>query len=291
MPQVAPPTNADDRSDRFQALLKPVLLYPLLILVAILWAGPMLWMLVTSLKPESEIYKATIDWIPDNPTLDSYRKLFADFPVLLWFRNSIIVSAITTFLTVFLSALAAYPLARMKFRGGKVVLFVLLSTFLLPYELMLVPLFLGLNRLGISDTFFSLSVPPVANALPIFILTQFFRHVPKELEEAAIIDGCSRVSFFFRILLPLAAPALATVTILTFVTSWNNFFWPLIVSNSVATETLPVGIAKLVAGTSMSSQQGVIMASAVVATVPAIILFLLLQKHFVKSVASTGIRG
>jgi multiple sugar transport system permease protein len=289
---------ADQRSHRigfasasFRSIATKMLLYTTLALVAIIWAAPILWMLASSFKPAEEIYRVPIDWIPDNLTLDAYQHLFAEFPIWAWFRNSLIVAATTTAITVSFAALAAYPLARMRFKGRQVVMIMLLSTFLLPYELLMVPLFLGLNSLGISDSYFSLAVPPAANALAIFILTQFFQNLPRELEEAAIIDGCSRLGFFFRILLPLSLPSLATVSILTFVASWNNFFWPLIVSNSSATQTLPIGLAAMVAGSGMSMKQSVIMASAVVATVPSVIFFFLLQRFFVQSVATTGIRG
>lgn len=268
-----------------------ILLYLILAIVAAIWAVPIIWMLVSSFKPADEIYRVPIDWIPDNPTLDAYQQLFAEFPMGMWFRNSLLVASITTAITVSFAALAAYPLARMRFRGRQVVMILLLGTFLLPYELLLVPLFLGLNKLGISDSYFSLAVPPAANALAIFILTQFFQNLPRELEEAAIVDGCNRLQFFFRILLPLSLPSLATVSILTFVASWNNFFWPLIVSNGPDTQTLPVGLATMVAGAGMSMKQSVIMASAVVANVPSVLVFLLLQRYFVQSVATTGIRG
>jgi ABC-type glycerol-3-phosphate transport system permease component len=157
--------------------------------------------------------------------------------------------------------------------------------------LLFVPLFLGLNRYGLVDSLFSLTVPASANAFGVFLLTQFFQAVPKELEEAATIDGCSRFGFFWRILLPLTKPGLATVAIFTFVASWNNFFWPLIATNSDATRTLPVGLATLVGGAGMSMKQSVLMASAVAATLPTALFFLALQRHFVRGIAATGVKG
>lgn len=266
-------------------------LYLLLLLVLVLWGAPMLWMLVSSIKPESEMFKYPITWWPDHPTLQYYVLLFERFPMLTWFRNSAVVAVFTTILTLIVDALAAYPLARMEFRGRKVVLVIILATFLMPFELLIVPLFLGLSRLGITDSFFSLSVPMAANAFGVFLFTQFFASVPRELEEAATIDGCSRWGFFWRVLIPLARPAIVTVTILTFVGSWNNFFWPLIVSNSDETRTLPVGLASMVGGAGMSMQQGVVMASAVMATLPAVVVFLLLQRFFVQGVATSGMKG
>jgi ABC-type glycerol-3-phosphate transport system permease component len=266
-------------------------LYILLIVVAVLWGAPLMWMIVTSIKPESEIYAYPPKWWPDAPTLEAYGALFQRFPMLDWFRNSTIVALITTLLTLAIDALAAYPLARMDFRGRRLIMSVIFATFLLPYELLFVPLFLGLNNFGLVDSWFSLSVPASANAFGVFLLTQFFQAVPKELEEAAVLDGCSRLGFFFRILLPLTKPGLATVAIFTFVASWNNFFWPLIATNSDETRTLPVGLATLVGGAGMSMKQSVLMASSVVATLPTALFFLVMQRHFVRGIAATGVKG
>jgi ABC-type glycerol-3-phosphate transport system permease component len=266
-------------------------LYFLLLFVTVLWGAPIVWMFVTSLKPEAEIYRYPLTWLPERPILDYYFLLFERFPMWQWFRNSLIVAIWTTLLTLVVDALAAYALARINFRGRRVVMIAILATFLMPFELLLVPLFLGLSRLGISDSFFSLSVPMAANAFGVFLLTQFFQTLPQELEEASILDGCSRFGFFWRILLPLSRPALVTVAILTFVGSWNNFFWPLIVTNTDATRTLPVGLATLVGGAGMSMQQGVVMASAVVASVPTMVMFLVLQRYFVEGIARSGLKG
>lgn len=271
--------------------LRRTLLYGLMILVGLLFAAPFAWMLVTSLKPESEIFSYPPSWIPDRPTVEYYFGLFERFALGAWFRNSMIVAVITTVLTLAFSSLAAYPLARMRFKGRKVVLLIILATFLLPYEILLVPLFLGLSRAGIVDSYFSLAVPPAANAFGVFLLTQFFRGLPTGLEDAAMVDGCTRFGFFWRILLPLSKPALATVAIFTFVTSWNNFFWPLIVTNSDATRTLPVGLSTLVAGAGLSQSFGILMAAAAVATVPALVFFLIFQRYFVRGIATSGMKG
>jgi len=271
--------------------LRRTLLYILMITVAVLWGAPLLWMIVTSLKPDSEIFSYPINWIPKAPTLEYYFRLFERFPLLLWFRNSLIVASITTSLSLVVDILAAYPLARIPFRGRRIVLLIILSTFLLPREILLVPLFLGLSRAGISDSYFSLAVPAAANAFGVFLLTQFFQTIPMELEDAALIDGCSRLRFLWRILVPLSGPALASVAIFTFVGSWNEFFWPLIVTNSDATRTVPVGLATLVAGAGMGQRFGIIMAAAVTATLPAAAFFLLLQRYFVRGIATTGLKG
>ncbi len=282
----------DQRSNRAgKSLGGHTLAYVLMVVVTALWGAPILWMLVTSIKPESEIYAYPPAWIPDQPTLEAYGALFQRFPMLTWFRNSAVVGILTTVLTLAVDALAAYPLARMQFPGRRVIMGVIFATFLLPYELLFVPLFLGLNSYGLVDSIFSLTVPASANAFGVFLLTQFFQAVPRELEDAATMDGCGRFGFFWRILLPLTKPGLATVAIFTFVASWNNFFWPLIATNSDETRTLPVGLATLVGGAGMSMKQSVLMASAVVATLPTAIFFLALQRHFVRGIAATGIKG
>jgi len=267
-----------------------LLLYALLILLALIWGAPFLWMFVTSLKPQDEIFRQPVDWIPDAPIIEYYVRLFESFAMGAWFRNSLIVALATTALTLLVNVLGAYPLARMDFRGKRLVLLVILSTFLLPGEILLVPLFLGLSKLRIVDSYFSLAVPPAANAFGLFLMMQFFRTIPFELEEAGVLDGCSRFGLLWRIFLPLSGPALATVAIFTFVRSWNDFFWPLIVTNSDATRTLPVGLATFV-GRGLSMNFGIIMSSAVVATVPAILFFLLLQRYFVRGISTTGLRG
>ena len=278
-------------TDRWGSVPEKLLLYAIALVVAIVWGAPFVWMLVTAIKPESEIFRYPIEWLPDDPTFEYFVVLFDRFAMGAWFANSLIVAVITTVVTLVVASLAAYPLARLQFRGKAILLLVVLATFLLPYELMFVPLFLGLVELGISDSYFSLAVPPAANAFSVFLLMQFFKAVPKELEESAIMDGCSRFAFFWRILLPLTWPGLATVAIFAFMTSWNNFFWPLIVTNSDATRTLPVGLAAMVGGAGMSMKQGIAMASALVATLPAVVFFLMLQRYFVRSIATTGIKG
>jgi len=276
---------------RLARLVRGCLLYGLLALVTVLWGAPFVWMVVTSLKPESEIFHFPIVWLPVHPTASYYTNLWGEFALFSWFRNSAIVAVSTTVLTLVLDSLAAYPLARIEFPGRKVVLLVILATFLLPAEIQYVPLFLGLSHLHISDSYFSLSVPPAANAFGVFLLVQFFRTLPLELEDAATIDGCSRLGFFLRVLLPLSRPALVTVAIFTFVGSWNNLFWPLIITNSDATRTLPVGLSTLVAGSGMAMHFGVLMAAAAVATVPAVLFFLALQRYFVQGIATTGLKG
>jgi len=175
-------------------------------------------------------------------------------------------------------------------RGRRILLLIILSTFLLPGEILLVPLFLGIIKFKLANTYFSIAVPAAANAFGVFLMTQFFLTIPVELEEAGRLDGCSRLGLLWRIFIPLSKPVIATVAIFTFVRSWNDFFWPLIISNTDATRTVPVGLAVFV-GAGLSMRFGVIMASAAAATIPAVIFFLLLQRYFVRGISTTGLQG
>jgi ABC-type glycerol-3-phosphate transport system permease component len=182
----------------------------------------------------------------------------------------------------------------MRFRGQQWIFLLILSTILVPVHITIVPLFLGLAKLRLTDTYFSLIMPTVANGFGIFLLRQFFQGIPQELEEAAVIDGASRLGVLVRVVLPLSRPALTAVAIFLFILSWNDFMWPLIVTNSDATRTLPVGLAASLAGTVSGgaiAYYGMSMAGSVLATVPALLIFLALQRYFVQGIALTGLKG
>lgn len=256
--------------------------------VAIIWGAPLLWMLSTALRDRSEVFTSEPRWIPNEPTVDAFGSALADYPLLDWLRNSLTVACITTILSLIVSVLAAYPLARHRFRGRGVLIVVILATFLIPFEIHAVPMFLGLAKLGIVDSIFSLAVPPVVSAFNVFLLMQFFKGIPYELEHAATIDGASRFRILVSILLPLSKPALVTVAIFTFATSWNSFFWPLIVTSTDETRTLPAGLATLVAAEGAGTDFTVLAAASVVSAVPAVAFFLAFQRYFVRGIATTG---
>jgi ABC-type glycerol-3-phosphate transport system permease component len=204
------------------------------------------------------------------------------------------VAAGATVLGLAVSIPAAYAFARMRFRGQQWVFLLILSTILVPVHITIVPLFIGLAKLKLTDTYFSLIMPTVANGFGVFLLRQFFQNIPQELEEAATIDGASRLGILIRVILPLSRPAVTAVAIFMFILSWNDFMWPLIVTNSDATRTLPVGLAASLGGTvggQAISYYGMSMAGAVLATVPALLIFLLLQRYFVQGIALTGLKG
>jgi len=277
---------------RLSHITQRVLLYASLIVVGVVWAIPFVWIVVSSLKVEKNILTYPVRWIPDPFTLENYREVLDRFPIDQWLLNSFIVSFSTVLLSLIAVCLGAYALARMEFRGRKFVYMLILASFLLPTDVTLVPLFLGFSKLKVLDSYFSLISVGIADAFNLFLLTQFFQTFPKELEDAARIDGCSRLGVLRHMLLPLSKPALVTAALFSFFTSWNNFTWPLIAVDSDAHRTLPVGIATFIAAAEgWATFYGVIMAGAVIACIPGLIAFFLLQQYFVQGIATTGIKS
>ena len=269
-------------------------LYALMALVLVAWVGPLLWLLSTSLKPEGQILSLVPRWIPQTFTLENYRDVLEKYQLVRWGVNSLVVAAGATILGLVLSVPAAYAFARMRFRGQQWLFLLILSTILVPVHITIVPLFIGLAKLKLTDTYLSLIMPTVANGFGVFLLRQFFQNIPQELEEAAIIDGASRLGILLRVVLPLSRPALTAVAIFLFILSWNDFMWPLIVTNTDATRTLPVGLAASLGGTVGGqgiAYYGMSMAGAVLATLPALLIFILLQRYFVQGIALTGLKG
>lgn len=274
--------------------LRLILTYLLLTLIGIFFLAPLLWMLSTSLKQPSEYFTQDIRWIPQNPTLEHYRDLLgssesAQAPVRRWFLNSVIISSAATLLIVSIDALAAYAYARLNFRGKNLIFSILLLTLFMPGIMFLIPNYITIHKLGLLNTYPGVFLPGLASVFGVFFLRQFFSTLPTELEEAARIDGANQFQIFFRIILPLARPALATLAIITFLSSWNDFLWPLLVMTDVERQPLPVGLATLQGA--YISEYGTVMAGAVIVAAPVLLLYILLQRYIVKSVATTGLKG
>ncbi len=273
-----------------RGLLGKVLLYTVLIFFAFFFLLPLLWMGVTALKPAGEWLLP--NWIPQRPTLENFTAIFSNpsLPVLRWFINSAAVATVFTALVLLLDSLAAYAYARMDFPGRNILFGLLISTLVMPAIIFLIPNYLTVATLGGLNSYWGIFAPGLAGVFGVFFLRQFFLSLPKELEEAALIDGAGIWTIFFRIVLPLSVPALSTLGIITYLASWNDFLWPLlIVGNDPLKQTLPVGLAKLQGA--YVFQYGQLMAGAVIAALPVLILYLTLQRYIVQSVASTGLKG
>ena len=276
---------------RSQRIIRLTITYILLGFVAVLILVPILWMLSTSFKPKSQWFLPEIHWIPVTFTWDNYTKILNNprLPMGRWFTNSVMVALGSTAAILTVDALAAYAYARLEFPGRRVLFGLLLATLFLPGIMFLVPNFLLVNRLHLINNYGGVILPGLAGVFGIFFLRQFFESIPKELEEAAQIDGASVWQTFFYVVLPLAKPALATLGIITFLGSWNDFLWPLLVLRDRTMLTLPPGLRTLQGA--YTSEYGQMMAGAAIVAVPVLILYVIMQRYIVESVATTGLKG
>jgi multiple sugar transport system permease protein len=277
--------------NRKKGLLQRVILYAIMIVIALIFLMPILWMLSTSFKPTSQLFSQQIEWIPKTFTLDNYSKLFSNeqVPVARWFLNSLAIATIATVLTLTVDSLAAYAYARMEFPGRRVLFGLMLMTLFVPGFMFIIPNFLTINFLHLINNWAGVILPGLAGVFGLFFLRQFFEGLPKDLEEAAMIDGANQFQVFYMVVLPLSRPALATLAVITFLASWNDFLWPLLILKDRAIETLPPGLRTL--QSSYTAEYGLIMAGAVVVAIPVLLLYVILQRYIVQSIASTGLKG
>lgn len=260
--------------------------YLVLIFIAILSAGPFLWLISTALKSSGEnIFAYPPSFIPEHFSLSSFIGVWKEVPFNLYLWNSFIVSAATVFLNLILSSLAAYPLARMKFKGKNFIFYAILATIMVPFQVIMIPIYLITIKLGLVDTvspfagYLGLILPFAVNAFGVFLMRQAFMSIPKELEEAAVMDGCNVYQIWFRVFMPLVKPSLATLAIFTFVGCWSEFLWPSIILSKESMYTLPVGINNL--QSAFSSNWRYIAAGAIISTIPILVFFLALQRYFI----------
>ena len=277
--------------NRNRKLLWRTVTYIILALIALVFLMPLVWMLSTSFKPKAEWFTREIYWIPRTFTLENYTRILSNSttPINRWFVNSIILAVITTVLTLIIDSLAAYAYARMEFPGRRVLFAILLATLFLPGVMFLVPNFVTVYRLGLLNSFPGVFLPALASVFGVFFLRQFFESIPNELEEAAQIDGATAFTTFYQIALPLAKPAMATLAVITFLASWNDFLWPLLILKERSLQTLPPGLRTLQGA--YTSEYGQMMAGAAIAAVPVLIIYIALQRFIVQSVATTGLKG
>jgi len=262
------------------------LMYVLLIAVAAFFVLPLVVVISASFKYAAEIFTDP-GILPADPGFENYTALFARAEFLTWFRNSAIVSTVGTLVTLAITSLSAYAFARIDFPFKNLLFGLLITTLVLPGVMFLVPQFKLIADLGLYDTLPALILPGLAGLFGVFFMRQFFLGLPLELEEAAYVDGASRLRTFMAVALPLAGPALATLAVITFLAFWNDYLWPVIICNDNC--TLPAGLRLL--QRQYTGDPGLVMAGATVAAVPVLLLYLLLQRYIVQSVASSGIKG
>lgn len=267
-----------------------LVLYLLLSLIALMMLFPLLWLLSTALKsPQENLFQLPPQWIPQHPTLENFVTVWTSQPFGRYLFNSSLVAVCTVVGNLIFCSLAAYPLARLEFRGRGVIFASILATLAIPFQIIMVPLYVLTVQLRLNNTYLGIMFPYLAGAFGIFLLRQAFAAVPKELEEAARMDGCSELGIWGRIMLPAIRPALVTLAIFTFIGSWSDFLWPLIVLDRPELYTLPLGVAQL-SGT-FSLDWRLVSAGAILSIIPVLLLFVLVQRYIISTDASSGIKG
>lgn len=272
--------------------VRTILSYAALVLLTLIFVGPLLWMVSASFKTNPETTRWPLTWIPREFSVQGYRELFnttSETPVLRWFLNSMIAATAHTALVLVTAAPAAYALARMHFRGKGVMFGVIISTLFIPPIILITPQYLVVDSLGWLDNLLAVIVPSAAGALGVFLLRQFFVSLPRELEEAALLDGANRFQIFTRVVLPLSKAPLATLALLSFLTNWNDFLWPVYVLFSPRNLVLPPGLSKLQGA--YDTDYAIIMAGGVLASIPVIILFVIAQRYIIEGVSRSGLKG
>jgi multiple sugar transport system permease protein len=265
--------------------------YVLLVLGLILVAGPFVWMLLGSVKPEGELRRVPPTWLPETVTLENYRDLFARLNFPQFFVNSLIVAVVVTAGNLIVCSMLGYALAKMEFPGKRLLFGLVLGVLMVPGMVLFVPQFVLVSNLNLVNTYAGLILPSLAVAGPfgVFLMRQYISGLPDELIDAARVDGAGEFRIFAQIIAPLTKPALATLGILTFLGSWNNFLWPLVVAQTEDKYTLPVALALYSVGQNRTDY-GLLMAGAFVVVIPILVVFILLQRHFVEGIAATGIK-
>ncbi|WP_433586003.1 carbohydrate ABC transporter permease [Microbacterium hydrocarbonoxydans] len=261
-----------------------------LMLVAVLMVAPLVWLFSTSLTEPGTAFQLPPNWLPIPFTLANFADVFTVIPIGRMALNSVIVAGVSVIGSLFIASLAAYAFSRIDFRGRTPLFVGMLSALMIPGQLTIIPIFILMRMLGLIDTLAALWLPALINVFAIFFLRQYFNSIPRDLDEAARIDGAGHLRILFQIILPLSGPALSALAILGFEASWNNYFGPLIFLNTPENMTLPVGLVALSAGLG-ASQPTVVFAGITFVVLPMLVLFLLTQRAFVESVATVGVRG
>jgi multiple sugar transport system permease protein len=274
---------------RLRRLLPSAVLRVVLLLVGLAMVAPLVWLVVESLTAEDAAFSLPPNWVPHPFTLDNFRGVPGLIPFGRMALNSLQVAVLSTAGSLLVSVLAAYAFSRLRFRGRDTVFLVMIGALMVPVQMTVIPVFVLMRNLGLVDHLPALWLPALINVFSVFFLRQYFNTIPREFDEAAILDGAGHLWILFRVIVPLSGPALAAMAILTFELSWNNYFGPLIFLSSPEHMTLPIGLVSLQAGQGGSSV--VVFAAITAVVVPVLVVFLAFQRSFVASIASSGLRG
>ena len=263
--------------------------YAGLTLAAVATLLPFAWMLLGSFKTQGELLRRPVTWWPEAPTLANYERWFGELQISQFFVNSLLVAVVTVLGNLLFCSMVGYALAKMEFAGKRILFLLVMLTLMVPGVVTFVPLFVMVSRLGLVNTYAALILPFLVSPLGVFLMRQFMMGIPDSLIEAARIDGAGELRTFIRIVLPLCGPPLATLGILTFLGSWNNFLWPLVAAQSADKFTLPVALSLFSTGQN-ATDYGLLLAGSVLVIAPIVLLFVALQRYFIQGVAATGIK-
>ncbi len=278
------------KSKSRNALIGKVAVYTLLIVVAALMVVPFLWMLSASIKSNREVFLMNpFVWIPDVPKWSNYINIWTKIPLLKFVQNTVFLTIVVTCLQLLTSSFAAYSFAKLEFKNKNLLFLAYIATIAMPWQVYMVPQFIMMRGMGLNDKLLAMICLQAFSAFGVFMMKQFYEGIPNDLCEAARIDGMSEYTIYARIMLPLSKPALSTLTIFTFVSTWNDYLGPLIYLKTESKKTIQLGLRMFIG--QYSSEYGLIMAGSVVSLIPVILVFLILQKYFVEGVASSGLKG
>lgn len=282
--------NKKFRSKRRNAIVGKTMLYIVLLVITAVMIVPFLWMLSASIKSNREVFLMDpFVWIPEVPKWDNYIKIWTKIPLLKFVENTVFLTIVVTFLQLLTSSFAAYSFAKLEFKHKNALFLAYIATIAMPWQVYMVPQFIMMRGMGLNDKLLAMICLQAFSAFGVFMMKQFYEGIPSELCEAARIDGMSEYKIYAKIMLPLSKPALSTLTIFTFVNTWNDYLGPLIYLKTETKKTIQLGLKMFIG--QYSAEYGLIMAGSVVSLIPVIIVFLCLQKYFVEGVASTGLKG
>ncbi len=263
--------------------------YVVSIVLAVIALIPFLWMISTSLKSRGALMSIPIEWIPAEPTLDGYAKVFSRFPFLRTIGNSLLVSVAYTLITLISASMAAFAFAKLRFRGSGAILSVYIATMMIPTQVTMIPLFVVMNRLGLIDSYASVILPSMFKPFAVFLLVQQMKTIPNDYIDAARIDGAGLFQTYRKVALPLCIPTLATLAVTTFMESWNDYLWPLLMLTDRNKMTLPIALSTL--NGQYSTEYNVLMAGSLISMIPIIIIYIAAQKQFKSGLMAGGIKG
>ncbi len=278
------------KSAHKKAVFSKIIIYVILIIIALLMLVPFLWMLSASIKSDREVFQMNpFVWIPETPKWSNYTEIWTKIPFGKFIQNTVFLTIVVTCLQLLTSSFAAYAFGKLHFKYKNALFMAYLSTIAMPWQVYMVPQFIMMRKMGLNDKLLAIICLQAFSAFGVFMMKQFYEGIPDELCEAARIDGMSEYKIYSHIMLPLSKPALSTLTIFTFVATWNDYLGPLIYLKSEEKKTIQLGLKMFIG--QYSSDYGLIMSGSVISLIPVLIVFLLLQRYFVEGVASTGLKG